>query len=68
MSILHHTTNSHSFPGFTHFTQCEHGPLGQERRPWIREGSIALSKLRNAICGENNGNLDDLKHMTGEDN
>ena len=26
-----------------------------------------MSKLRRAICGDNNGNLDDLKHMTGEE-
>ena len=65
LSILHHTSDSHTFPGFSHFTQCEHGPLRPERRPWIPSGSLAMSKLRRAICGDNNGNLEDLKHMTG---
>ena len=67
LSILHHTSDSHSFHGFSLFTQCEHGALGQERRPWIPAGSLAMAKLRRAICGENNNNLDDLKHMTGGD-
>jgi hypothetical protein len=66
LSILHHTSNCHSFPAFTHFNKCEHGDLAEERRPWIPSGSLAMRKLRNAICGETNRNLDDLKNMSGK--
>ena len=66
LSILHHTSNCHQFGGFTHFPECEHGDLGQERRPWIPPTSLAMTKLRQAICGGNNRNLDDLKYMTGK--
>ena len=67
LSILHHTTNSHTFPSFTHFSKCEHGEKDEEKRPWIPAGSLAMAKLRKAICGEDNKNLDDLNHMTGEE-
>ena len=65
LSILHHTSNNHNFPDFHFFKKCEHGDLGEERRPWIEPESLAMNKLRNAICGDNNRNLDDLKFMTG---
>ena len=66
MSILHHVSNQHQFPSFTLFNKCEHGDLGEERRPWINPGSLAMDKLRKAILGKSNRNLDDLKHMTGK--
>ena len=65
LSILHHTSNCHYFPAFTLFSKCEHGDLGEQRRPWIAPTSLAMTKLRKAICGDDNRNLDDLKHMTG---
>ena len=65
LSILHHTSNSHHFPSYQKFPQCEHEDLDSVKRPWIEPGSVAMTKLRNAICGENNRNLDDLEHMTG---
>ena len=67
LSILHHTSNSHDFPECHLFPKCEHGELEGERRPWIEPGSLAMIKLRKAICGEDNRNLDDLKYMTGNE-
>ena len=37
---------------FHMFSQCEHGDLGRERRPWIAPASLAMTKLRRAICGD----------------
>ena len=66
MSILHHTSNCHIFPSFPLFSQCEHEDLNKENRPWIAPGSLAMAKLRKAVCGDDNKNLDDLKYMTGK--
>ena len=63
MSILHHTSNCHIFPSFHRFSKCEHEDLNEESRPWIAPGSLAMAKLRKAICGDDNKNLDDLKYM-----
>ena len=37
LSILHHTAGQHSFPSFSLFPKCEHGPL-DETKGWIPEG------------------------------
>jgi len=63
LSILHHVTNCHHFPSFHLFGKCEHGDI-VEKKPWIHPNSKAMQKLRTAICGEDNRNLDDLKFMT----
>ena len=79
LSILHHTAGSHIFPSFDLFPRCAHGPV-EENKPWIPAGmlfglnqfekyqllgSLAMEKLRKAICGKNDKNLSDLEYMTG---
>ena len=65
MSILHHTSNRHEFSELTKFPKCEHGDLGDVKRPWFPKNSPVKPKVRHILCGENNKNLNDLKYMTG---
>ena len=37
LSILHHISNSHNFPGFTLFPKCAHGPI-EVQKSWIDSG------------------------------
>ena len=81
LSILHHVTDNHIFPALPLFSKCVHGPIDQEKE-WIKPGynikvlmtwvqllkldSLALERLRKAICGKNGKNLDDVKFMSGK--
>ena len=37
-SMLYHVAGVHEFPEHTKFTACEHGPLDEDRRPYIPQG------------------------------
>lgn len=67
LSIMHHTSNRHEFSELTKFSKCEHGDLGEVKRPWIGKNAPVKPKMGHAICGENNKNLEDLKYLTGKD-
>jgi hypothetical protein len=65
LSIVKHVSGVHTFAGNKHFKQCLHGELAPERsKPWLREGSLSLKKLNNAIRGHNDARLKDLEMMT----
>ena len=73
------TINSLSFPEFSLFPTCAHGPLSQ--RKWIpwgqyfiacklgiikhNKGSLAHQKVRLALLGPNESNLKDLDFLVG---
>ena len=37
-AMFYHVAGVHEFPEHTKFTACEHGPLDEDRRPYIPQG------------------------------
>ena len=64
LSILHHVSNSHVFPALPLFSKCGHGSVEQEKE-WIKPGSVALERLREALLGRDGRNLADVEFMSG---
>ena len=49
-SVIFHVVDKHSWPGCTHFTQCEHGPLPEEeQREWLEEGSDSHEASKSVV-------------------
>ena len=49
-SVIFYVVDKHSWPGCTHFTQCEHGPLPEEeQREWLEEGSDSHEALKSVV-------------------
>ena len=52
LSVTHHVTNRHEWPGNRHFHKCEHGrPTTEEqrRKKWLKPGSTAHTALLNIV-------------------
>ena len=65
ISILSHIAGSHRFPANKKFKQCAHESLeSRTDKEYMKEGSLALKKVRFAIFGKNGQNLNDLKYMS----
>ena len=64
LSILHHVSDNHVFPSLPLFSKCGHGPIEQEKE-WIKPGSVALERLREAVLGRDGRNLADVEYMSG---
>ena len=67
LSILHHCCDNHEFPNNEIFKECGHGDLrGTERnKPWLREDTGEVQKLRSALLGKDKRRFEDLAKMTG---
>ncbi len=65
LTIPKHCANIHSFPENKFFKHCLHGDLPRDRaKPWIKENSLAMKKLEEAIRGHKDSRLKDLQLMT----
>ena len=53
------------FPSLPLFSKCDHGPIEQEKE-WIKPGSLALERLREAVLGRDGRNLADVEYMSGK--
>ena len=53
------------FPSLPLFSKCDHGPIEQEKE-WIKPGSLALERLREAVLGRDGRNLADVGYMSGK--
>ena len=62
LSIFSHITNVHSFPHHKKYKKCAHEEK-EEAKPYLKEGSIAMAKVKSCILGRNGQNLDDVDHM-----
>ena len=52
LSVIHHITNKHSWPGNKHFQKCDHQPLSreqQDKNKWLKSGSTAHKALGNIV-------------------
>lgn len=63
-SMFKHVAGVHSFEENSLFKACEHGPLDEDRRPYIPEDSQSMKKLKAAVEGKDKQNIKDLAHMT----
>jgi solute carrier family 8 (sodium/calcium exchanger) len=65
LSIPKHVAGIHTFPENRLFKKCLHGPLPSVRdKPWLRESSMAMKKLTQAVRGHKDCRIKDLQHMT----
>ncbi len=65
ISVIHHVTNRHDWPGNRHYHQCAHEPLdetNQRRKLWLKPGSEAHNALVKVV--EHKRLLKDLDHLT----
>jgi hypothetical protein len=63
-SMFGHITGVHSFPLHELYIKCEHEELPEDRnKPYMKQGSPALQKVVDAVCGTNNHNIRDLASM-----
>lgn len=65
LSVIHHVTNRHSWPGNKHFHKCDHQPLSQEqqrKKKWLKPGSAAHTALVNIV--KDKLLLKDILHLT----
>ena len=65
LSVIHHVTNRHSWPGNKHFHKCEHQPLSpeqQRKKKWLKPGSPAHTALVNIV--KDKLLLKDIVHLT----
>ena len=57
LSVIHHVTNRHEWPGNRHFHKCEHGRLTteeQRRKKWLKPGSTAQYFNSKSKCQQAN--------------
>jgi hypothetical protein len=65
VSILSHVTGCHRFPTNHKYKQCAHDNLDSRiDKEYIKEGSLAIKKIRLAIFGRDGQNLKDIKFMS----
>lgn len=65
VSILSHVTGCHRFPTNQKFKECAHSNLNNRTdKEYIKEGTLAIKKIRLAIFGKDGQNLKDIKFMT----
>lgn len=65
VSLIHHVTNRHNWPGNRHYHECAHEPLdeaSQRSKLWLRPGSDAHIALVKII--KDKRLLKDLNHLT----
>lgn len=65
LSVMHHVTNRHSWPGNRHFHKCDHPPLSpeqQRKKKWLKPGSAAHTALVNIV--KDKLLLKDIIHLT----
>ncbi|KAG1934115.1 hypothetical protein F2P79_020247 [Pimephales promelas] len=65
ISVIHHVTNRHDWPGNRHYHQCSHEPLdetSQRRKLWLKPGSEAHNALVKVVTHKRL--LKDLDHLT----
>lgn len=66
LSVIHHVTNRHSWPGNKHFHQCDHhqphSREQQRKKKWLKPGSAAHTALVNIV--KDKLLLKDLLHLT----
>ena len=59
LSVIHHMTNRHEWPGNRHFHKCEHNRLStdlQQRKKWLEPVSASHTALVNIVK--------DIVHLT----
>ena len=64
LSVIHHMTNRHEWPGNRYFHKCEHGRLTteeQRRKKCLKPGSTAHTALLNIVKDKNL--LKDIVHL-----
>ena len=64
LSVIHHVTNRHEWPGNRHFHKCEHGRLTteqQRRKKWLKPGSASHTALVNIVKDKHL--LKDIVHL-----
>ena len=64
LSVIHHVTNRHEWPGNRHFHRCEHEqltPEQQRKKKWLKPGSAAHTALVNIV--KDKLLLKDLAHL-----
>ena len=64
LSVIHHVTNRHEWPGNRHFHKCEHDPLPteqQRKKKWLKPGSSAHTALVNIV--KDKALVKDLAHL-----
>lgn len=65
LSIPRHVGGVHSFPENKMFKRCLHGELPARRsKPWLKDGSLSMKKLVQAIHGRKDCRLKDIPMMT----
>ncbi|KAK7886684.1 hypothetical protein WMY93_026305 [Mugilogobius chulae] len=65
ISVIHHITNRHDWPGNRHYHQCAHQPLDEETQRsklWLKPGSEAHNALVKIVMDKRL--LKDLEHLT----
>ena len=64
MSVIHHVTNRHEWPGNRHFYKCQHERLSNEeqrKKKWLKPGSAPHTALVNIV--KDKRLLKDLEHL-----
>jgi hypothetical protein len=65
LSIPKHIADIHTFPENSLFKKCLHAPLSKSReKPWLKESSMAMKKLVQALRGHKDCRLKDLQNLT----
>ena len=65
VSVVHHVTNRHEWPGNRHYHKCPHEPLdeaAQRGKLWLKPGSAAHNSLVKTVTDKRL--LKDLDHLT----
>ena len=65
LSVIHHVTNRHEWPGNRYFHKCEHSRLSSEqarKKKWLKPGSAAHTALVNIV--KDKLLLKDIVHLT----
>ena len=65
LSVIHHVTNRHEWPGNRHFHKCEHNRLStdqQRKKKWLKPGSASHTALVNIV--KDKLFLKDIVHLT----
>ena len=64
LSVIHHVTNRHEWPGNRYFHKCQHdrlSPEQQRKKKWLKPGSASHTALVN--IAKDNRLLKDLEHL-----
>ncbi|XP_044172506.1 uncharacterized protein LOC114961035 [Acropora millepora] len=64
LSVIHHVTNRHEWPGNRYFHKCQHdrlSPEQQRKKKWLKPGSASHTALVN--IAKDNRLLKDLDHL-----